>query len=444
MTKKKLKNTTLDNGANEIAALGLAYGRHKNVGILMSDAMPTFLTREWWILANEYETNPIANKAIRLPVDNAFKANCIKLSSNALESAELELLEKSLNKEIQVIKDVNYWSRLFGGGSIVVDIPSQLSEKEIDYKKLKGEIVKFRALERWYCFPQGDDQRYSETFMVGQGSGRDYSNYVTLHRSKIKTLAPTGTTTLHRNYYNGYGLSLFERILTTLNEYIKGNRVILELLDEAKLNIIKIADFMSIMMTQDDEKRLRERLQLIADSISYKDLLPLDAQDEFDQRQLTFSGIPELIEMFLRIICGIADCPYSQMWGKGTAGFGSGKDEMEALNTSIEGNIRQPSMEIIHFIAKIKSYQLFGREIPDLKIELTELIMLSDIEQQQLKNQQIDNILKLYDRGLISDKITAELISNQGLINIPNEAIAQLDDEFVEPDSAGVYDVSGN
>lgn len=153
---------------------------------------------------------------------------------------------------------------------------------------------------------------------------------------------------------NGWGLSIFEAIIPPLTQYLKSMGVTLELLDEAKIDIIKIFNLASLLMSPDGEAQVRKRLALVTQNKNYKSSIAMDKEDDYSQKQISFSGLPEMIVQIQYLVCAALKRPYSKIFGKGSSGFSSGDDDLENYNTIVDSEIRTPAKKLIKWAVELR------------------------------------------------------------------------------------------
>src|SRR5579864_502279 len=93
---------------------------------------------------------------------------------------------------------------------------------------------------------------------------------------------------------SGWGMSELERVIEDFNTYIRVKNVIYELLYEAKVDVYKFKDFAAQMLSAEAEQQTNKRIQIMNAQKNYNSALLLDKEDDFDQRQVTFSGLAEI------------------------------------------------------------------------------------------------------------------------------------------------------
>ena len=90
------------------------------------------------LLTYLYKTYGILEKIVTVPVDEAYKRGGFDLEAETLEDEEIDELKKALeqNDDIDQLKTAQYWSRLFGGGALVLIGDTDDLKEPINYDKL--------------------------------------------------------------------------------------------------------------------------------------------------------------------------------------------------------------------------------------------------------------------------------------------------------------------
>lgn len=428
MTKKTKK---VNNGLENAVNFGYSDMQAINMGEIASNASPYLLSLRPIILNNTYKSNSFAKLAIDLPVNDAFRNGGFEIDSQTLSADELLQLNDFINDkgDRNTLKDCARWGRLFGGGVILAST-NQKEEAPLNIKTLKGKEVEFFACDRWQCFPQDSNLYTAEKFTVQNDFTLNEGNILTYHKSRLRVYTGETQPWYLRNQLNGWGVSVFEAITPSLSQYIKANNVILELLDEAKIDILKVAELNSTLASEGGEALIRKRFQIFAEEKNYRSLGVLDAQDDYDQKQMNFGSLDQMIEKIMLLICSALRLPYSKVFGKGASGFSSGEDDLENYNGMVMSTIREPLLPIIKWMLDIRCMQLFGRTIDDLVIKWKPLRVLNEVEEQNIKSQKINSYIQLLEAGVITRKQVAEQLTTENIILFKPEEIEQMSDEM--------------
>lgn len=423
-----MENTVYNGLAN---ALNLS-DNQLNLGTLYNNISPVLLSMQYRLLSDTYKSDGFARLAIDMPVSDAFRNGGFAIQSANLDPNEIEQIYQAMveNDDIRQIKDCLRWGLLYGGGALILN-SSQKLDVPVNMESLHGTELEFIACDRWQLTPTAGYVRTSESFILSDVE-KEESNVV-IEKSHLKLF--TGETPPYyiRNQLNGWGMSIFENVIPQLTQYVKANSVILELLDEAKIDILKIFGLSDLLLAPEGESAVRKRATLFATEKNFQNMGVMDTQDDYVQKQMTFAGLDRLLEKIFLLICSCLRLPYCKVFGRGANGFSSGEDDLENYNSMIMSNIRVPATPIIKWVAQIRACQLFGTLVDDLQIEWKPLRVLSDKEEQEIKNAKVENCIKLVSSRILTTKQAAEKLVSENVIELSEEELNLLDDTGEEP-----------
>lgn len=435
------KQNTVNNSSNTVNnglanALGIPDGFQPAplYDLGRQDITPFYITFWWPLLTNAYKSLAFVQLAVNQIVDDAFRNEGLIIDSKTLESDELEKLRNVVyGEDIEAIKDCIRWGLLYGGGVLIANT-NQNNERPLIEQNLQDKKLVFLASDRWHCFPEKNGNiKVAQTWLYTNETGVAEAAQFRADSSRVNFFTGMSTPIYIRNIMGGWGLSIFEAILKPLRQYIKAMNVSLELLDEAKIDIIKIFDLTSTLLSGNDAL-IRKRLQLVTENKNYKSSIAMDVQDDYQQKQISFSGLPEMIVQIQYLVCAALKRPYSKIFGKGSSGFSSGEDDLENYNATVDSEIRTPATRLIKWVIQLRCWQLFGRELPDLKIDWKPLRVMSEKDEAEIKSKKLADYLQLFDRQLLTPRQVAEHLTDDGIVLYSEEEISEIENAF-NPDN---------
>ncbi len=401
---------------------------------IFKNAAPGVLSYNWVQLSEVYKNNGFLKLAVDLPVADCFRSGGYDFDSSTLEADELdELNEKVHTNDDDKIKQTMRWSRLYGGGLLVVNA-GQPAESRLNPETLYKKEFEFLACDRWQCYPESNSLYLAEKFSLvdlNNVSGHSQADkIITIDKSRLKPYIGEVQPYFLRCQTQGWGLSILEQIIPQLNQYLKANTVILELLDEAKIDILKIFGLSDLLMSAQGEQSVKRRVKIFAEQKNFKSVGAMDAQDDYIQKTMSFSGVNEILEKIFLLICSSLRIPYSKVFGRGASGFSSGEDDLENYNAMIMSELRKPAEDLIKWAGQLRCYQLFGRKVDDLTVKWKPLRVLSEEQQQQVNTQKINSYVQLFQIGVLNRKQVAEQLTKDNIILFSEEELSELEDEM--------------
>lgn len=412
-----------------------------NPATLYYNSSPVLLTLRWVPLAYAYKSNGFIQTAINQIVDDAFRNQGMIIDSETLDSEELEALRQAVyDYDIEEIKDTIRWGELYGGGVLLANT-DQNFELPLDEKQLKGQRLQFMASDRWQCIANGISPQLAKTFTLTDNMREQTTSGITIDASRVGIFSGVKAPYLLRSMLQGWGLSIFEAIIPPLTQYLKAMGVTLELLDEAKIDIIKISGLIDLLASKEGQQLVQERLKIAVENKNYKSAIGMDTQDDYQQKQISFSGLPEMIVQIQYLVCAALKRPYSKIFGKGSSGFSSGEDDLENYNTIVDSEIRTPATPMIKWAVGLRCLQLFGRIPPDLKINWKPLRVMSEKDEAEIKSKKLADYLQLVDRQILTKQQCAIKLTEDNIVNFSEEEIAGISNEFEPENYANAEDL---
>ncbi len=229
----------------------------------------------------------------------------------------------------------------------------------------------------------------------------------------------------------GWGMSEYERMVPDFNLYLRTKDVIYELLKEAKVDVYRFEQFTNQLASRQGTELTRTRVQLMNQLKSYANALVMDKNDEYEQKQITFSGLAEVHKQNMVYIASALRMPLTKLFGLSATGFNSGEDDIENYVSLVESEVRQPLRPLIRKLLEILCIHEFG-DLYDLDFEYKSLRVLGAVDEETVKTQQYARYKSMFDDGLMDPKQYAELLHAEKLVAIELQA-AKSGDLFENP-----------
>lgn len=405
---------------------------------IFNSSVQGLITLHWVSLTNAYNKNSFLQTAVNQKVEDAFKNEGLIIDTKTLDTEELEQLRTTMLEEgdFDAIIDCIRWGRLYGGGVLVANT-EQDADTPLDKKALYGKKLKFIATNRWQCTANGIAPQIAEKFIFTDVFSDNEDQFLKyqhtnqqIDKSRVGLFLGNEAPYLTKTILQGWNASIFEGILEPIENLLGGFNVTLELLSEAKIDIFKIANLASTLSSPQGERLIRKRLQIATENKNYKSSLAMDTEDDYQQKQISFSGIPQLLEQLMYIFCGYLRYPVSKLFGRGSSGFSSGEDDLENYNSTVNSEIRIPANKLITWVVNLRCLQLFGRELPDFKPKWKSLREMSEKELAEISSRKLADYLALLEHQVMTPKQVAQKLTEDNYILFSEEEIAKISDEF--------------
>lgn len=118
-----------------------------------------------------------------------------------------------------------------------------------------------------------------------------------------------------------WGDSIIQRVDTAVKDADTATAGFSALIDEAKVDVFKLAKLAETLVQVGGDEKVRKRIDLATAEKSAHRSITLDAEDEWETRQITWAGMPEIIRTYLSIAAGAAEIPATRLLGKSPDGM---------------------------------------------------------------------------------------------------------------------------
>lgn len=314
------------------------------------------------------------------------------------------------------VRQAKFWERLYGGAGIVI-----LDGKNPKYELKLENIDESTDLEFIVC----DNWQLSNMKPGASGiSNVDWSsdcpfcvNGHQIHRSRVVTFTGKDFPPLYRAIGRGWGMSVLEPLVRTLNKSIKNENVIFELLDEAKMDIFKFYGFNDAMQDEQATTAITKRVGFAEQTKNYMGGILLDAEDEYAQKQIHFNGLSDL-KIDARVdVASDARITMNKLYGTSPAGFNSGEADRETYADTVEAEVRIPCESPMIRLLEVVGRKVLGKTL-DFDITWKSLIRTSEYEEQKKKTLMLANLNEASIWGRITNKEWETAVNKYNLLGI--------------------------
>lgn len=361
----------------------------------------TFKNLRWYLVSNFrqvlnqlYVEVGLVQTIVDVPVDDAFRGG-IEIKSKQLEEDQIEQLQISLDRDddLGIAAQAQKWNRLFGGGGILI-LTDQDPEEPLDVASIGPDTpLEFRAVDMWELF--WDKQNTEGYDPAIQMQEFDYYNYYgeQVHKSRVMRLKGFTAPSFIRPRLRGWGFSVVEVLVRSLNQYLKATDLSFEVLDEFKVDVYKIKNLVNTLLSPNGNQKIQQRVQMANYQKNFQNALVMDSEDDWDHKQLSFAGLAETMAGIRMQVAADMRMPMTKLFGISAAGFNSGEDDIEVYNAMVESQVRNKSKYDVLRICEIKCQKLFGFIPDDLSISFKPLRVLGAEQEENVKTQKFNRLL---------------------------------------------------
>lgn len=410
-------------------SLNTGFGQGFPYGPEISQSSTLFANNRWYLISNlrqllsqVYVEHGIVQTLVDQPVDDAFRAG-FEIKSSQLDGNDLEqlMIYAKRNRVIAHIMQAIKWGRLYGGGAIVL-LTNQNPQSPLRIDAIGEDTpLEFRSVDMWELYY--DVQNTAGSLEVGHAMGANLSEHYDyygqrVNHSRVFRIVGKEPPSFIKPRLRGWGMSELEKVVRSMNQYLKNQDVIFDLLDEAKVDVLRIKGLNAALLNEAGTQGIAKRAQLAMGTKDYNNALIMDVQDEYEQKQITFTGLADVLLQIRQGIAADLKMPMTKLFGISAAGFNSGEDDIENYNSMIEGEIRHKNEWIVVDCLNICCQKLFGFVPDDLMITWNPLRILNAKEEEEVKDSQMARTTTAYTLGLATDKETKQAMNKDSLIGI--------------------------
>lgn len=365
---------------------------------------------------NAYRAAWLPRKIVDIPALDALR-NWRNWQAESQQVTALESEEKRLGLCGKLL-DTYTKARLFGGAALYIGTGDANAADELRVDRIgKGGIRHLTVLTK-RVLQAGEIERDPESPRYGLPGyytmSSDKAGMVTIHPSRLVILqgAPKPDAELSGTN-DGWGDSVLTAIMDEIKRADGTSANIASLVFEAKVDVLKIPNFMAQMGDPAYEADMLKRLQLAAMAKGINGALVLDKEEEYEQKSAQFGSLRDILLAFMQLVSGAADIPVTRLLGQAPGG----------LNASGEADVRNyydriraiqeleisPAMDVLDECL-IRS--ALGNRPQEVFYNWNSLWQTSNKERAEIGKTTADTIKTLADTALIPDEVLAKVAVN--------------------------------
>ncbi|OOF84437.1 hypothetical protein BKG93_07865 [Rodentibacter ratti] len=342
--------------------------------------------------------------------------------SNDLGAEKLEAFE-NLERKLKLretLGEALSWSSLYGSVAILIVTDTMALNTPLQPTEQINRLV---ILPKWKISPSGERD---EDVLSPNFSG--YSSYqingsLSVHYSRLIILNAAKSPLSDDDIW---GISDLEAVISTLKRFDGASTNIGDLIYESKIDIFKIAGLSDKISSglEGDVARVISSVQSIK---SATNSLLLDPENEYEQKELSFGGLKDLLVEFRNAVAGAADMPVTILFGQSAAGFASGQEDIDNYHESVHRLQEERLRPVLERLDPLLCNMAFGHYPQDWWFEFVPLKELSQEQQINMLNTFATASNVFIQNGILNETQVANELKESGLFaNISAEDIEDM------------------
>lgn len=374
------------------------------------------------LLSYLYVELGLVQTLIDQPIDDAYSA-LPSVSSKELTLDDIKKLQDFMMAGwFDVFKQSLKWGRLFGGSALFINVAGQKASKPLDIRKLRpGDKVEIYAMDRWemQLIPSSNLMfPYQITSTTIPTDEYVYLYDKEVHQSRIKIFKGKMAPSILRPQLLGWGMSEIERLLRSMNCFLKNQDVIFELLDEAKVDVYKIQGFNAALGNDETQRRIENHIRISNSLKNYLNAVVMDKDDDYVQKTMHLSGLADMGAQNQQNVASDLKMPLTKLFGMSSAGFNSGEDDIENYNAMLESEVRAKSAHSLYDLYHMACMLLFGFIPSDLSFELPPLRTLTAEQVENVKNSKFNRLIQSFQVGALTPEQFLRACDKDNLLGV--------------------------
>ena len=392
-----------------------------------------------------YTENWIAKKGINLVAQDMTR-KWVKFDSDKLSPEEIKQIkreEKRLQLRIETTNALR-WSRLYGGSVIMPILNGAMGEnlmEPLDISKVKiGDLESLNVIEARYIFPTTmvEWDPTSPAYLMPQYYTLAGANSTYVHHSRVIRFEGDPLPKKEKQTHRYWGQSVLESARRTLVEAFTSSGLISSMLNEANIDVISIENLAGLLSMGGNEfnspsNNLQERFQTFSRLKSMFNISLIDSKETYGNRQINFSNLDKIMEMFYINAAGAFNMPVTKLLGVSPAGLNAtGEHDLRNYYDWISAEQENTLEDPLTILYQLISQNLWGSVKEDLEFEFVSLWQEDPTEEATRQKTQADTDQIYYDMGILAAWKIAEELKKRGTYQFSQEEIAELKAEEEE------------
>lgn len=415
----------VDGFANMVASIGQA--NHKHSG-------NTYLLRpeNEYTIDVVYRTSAFFKKIIDIrPRDSVRRWRQWQADNAVVELIEEE--EKKLDVKGAILKALTL-QRKYGGALIVaLGLPGENDQElrldSVGKGSLKSLVVLSRhdvSIEGVVTDPLSEFYGHPNKYTINSADG----NPVYIHPSRVIPFKPTIQDT-RINITNFWGDSLWQSLEDAVVPVDASGSILADLMREAKIDIVQVPNMWEKLATDKGEKALVRRFTLVNIFKSVGNAMLMDKDDEWTQKTINWTGLPEVVHTQMQIMAGASGYPLTRLMGIQAKGLGN--DGQADLRLYYDDVQQEQELDITPTIRRLDEWIIrsaTGTRDPSIWYNWRSLWQMSAKEIADIDKIQAETVEKIVNTGLFDPRALAQSVQARMIESGSWPALEQAIDEI--------------
>ena len=221
----------------------------------------------------------------------------------------------------------------------------------------------------------------------------------------------------------GFGPSVLATLWDDIVKAIGTRQAAYQLIQTNNAILMAVDGLQDLQGTKSGQAAL-QKLRQIAQQLSVYNAALVDGNKvDIKQHSASFGSVPELMLTFIQILSAGSDIPATRFLGQAPGGLNAtGESDLENYYNVIDAYQRQRIEPQLRRTCDVVGYWKFPKQWAKWREKLTfkfpPLWNSSELEEAQRNSQNIDNVMKLFDAGLVDELKVIQEINAKGALSV--------------------------
>ncbi len=390
------------------------------------------LTSDPDLLTAMYRESWLTMRIIDMPSEDMTRA-WYRLSA-ALPDAALHAL-RSLEARHSVKQEITNalrWARLYGGSLALMVVRGEedrLDQPLVPETLLPDCFQGLLVLDRAQGIEPSpelvsdlDDPDFGLPASYTVNLDTEDCRSVTLHHSRVLRFVGRElprTETVRENFW---GASEMEHIYEELLKRSAASANIAQLLFQANVTTLKMADFGDLLAsgTEEQKRSVINAMQMENRFRTSFGVQLLSKDDAYENHAYSFAGLSEIYEQFMMDMAGAAEIPATKLFGRSPQGMNAtGESDLRNYYDMIASLQERQLRPALEKLLPVMAVSCWGYVPEDLEFVFEPVMTTSPAERAELVQKLSSDVIEAFRAGLLTrEEALAELKSRGGELGV--------------------------
>lgn len=382
-----------------------------------------------------YRGDWVARKAVDIPAKDGTR----EWRSWQAEDGQIELIEAEEKRLGVQAKTQQAWvkARLLGGAAILVGDGSPNPAAPIDHERVgKGGIKYLHVMSR-IELQAGEMDRDLASPYFGQPSVYRLNTkdgaQIDIHPSRVIRFIGNPLPD-EWGAFDRMSLGWGDSVLLAVDDALKQAGLVMggiaTLVNEAKVDIVKIKDMTANLAMSDYEAALVKRFAVANALKSIINSVVMDSEEEWDTRQINFGGLPDMVKTYLMVASAAVDIPATRFLGQSPTGLSStGESDTRNYYDRVASDQKNDIGPRLAPLDEMIIRSALGSRPPEIHYTWRPLWQISEMERATIAKTKAEAVQIYASNGLVNEDALATAVQNMlvedGLLPGLEAAIAE-------------------